>query len=215
YLKQVCMDGFFHCDPHPGNVLLLDDGRLGLLDFGQMAVLDGRLQENLLLFLLYLAQNRGDRVADVCLEIGIKKEHINETRLRHDVAQLVARYHNAPLDELQPGRTIFQLIEVCIAHGLKVPGEMALLGKTLVNLDGVGRLLDPGFNPFEVIRDYAEKIMRSHLQHGFNTAGLYTSTLDMKRLMADLTHHMRQILERLSTDRFRIEMQVESTEQII
>ncbi|MEW6730420.1 MAG: AarF/UbiB family protein [Acidobacteriota bacterium] len=215
YLKQVCMEGFFHCDPHPGNVLLLADGRLGLLDFGQMATLDSRLKDNLLLFLLYIAQNRGDRVADICLEIGLKQEHMQEARLRREVSALVARYHNVPLDELQPGRTIFQLVETCTTYGLKVPGEVALLGKTLVNLDGVGRILDPEFNPFEVIQDYAEKIMRNQLRSDLNVATIYSSTLDVKRLLSDLPHQIRQILDRLSTDRVRIDVHMESAEQMI
>jgi len=215
YLKQVFVDGLFHCDPHPGNVLIMPDGRVALIDFGQMARLSMHMQDGLMQLLLNITANRGDRVADICISIGAPRDGLREDKLRRDVSAIVARYHNLPLEELEVGRSVFQIIQACADNGLQIPGEIALLGKAMVNLDAVGRAVNPDFNPFDTIRGYAEKIVLQQIKSGINKESLVSSTLDLKRLIADLPYQLRQIFGRLSADRLRLEMHLEGHERMI
>ncbi|MBI1747017.1 MAG: hypothetical protein HYR55_10570 [Acidobacteria bacterium] len=214
YIKQVMIDGFFHCDPHPGNVILMPDHRLALIDFGQIARLDGWMQDQFLQFLLNLASNRGDRVADICMEIGMPKPGLREARLHHEVAALVARYHNVPLGDLHIGRSVMQLIQTCANEGLQIPGEVALLGKTMINLDAVGRTLDPEFNPFDVIRNYAQHVVLAQIGQRFSKGSIYSTSIDFRRLLADLPYQARLFFSRLSTHRMRLDIHVQGQEQM-
>jgi ubiquinone biosynthesis protein len=146
YLKQVCVDGIWHSDPHPGNVFV-HEGRLILLDFGMVSRIGVDLQDEIIKLLLAVTENRGREAAEVCLEIGIPGETFSRDKFIRDITDLVTMYYDADIRQANTGRIIFAMLNVANSNDLKLPGELAMLGKTLLHLDGITRKLDPEFSP--------------------------------------------------------------------
>jgi len=163
YLKQIFVDGFFHADPHPGNVFLTDDRRIALLDLGMVSRLAPRIQENLLQMVLALSDGRSDETADFALKIGEPRDHFVEKEFRQRVAEVVSRNQDATLGELRVGRAFLDMAKHAGETGVRMPAELTMLGKALLNLDGIGRILAPEFDPAASIRHNAAKIMRQRM----------------------------------------------------
>ncbi|WP_405144802.1 AarF/UbiB family protein [Sphaerisporangium sp. NBC_01403] len=155
-LRQIMLDGVFHADPHPGNIMLLADGRLGLLDFGSVGRLDGSLRASLQRLLL--AMDRGDPlgVSDALLEVVPRPDEIDEQRLERDLGRFMARHMSGGG---QPaGVQIFtDLFRIVSGHGLSVPPEVAAVFRTLSTVEGTLTRLAPGFDLVTEARAFATR----------------------------------------------------------
>ena len=143
YLKQILVDGFFHADPHPGNVFLTEDDRIALLDLGMVGARSlPRMQEKLLQLLLAVSEGRERRGGQRRHPIGEVRPDFDETGFRRRVAELVRRHQDAELRQMQVGRPC-SMIGAMSASGIRLPPELTMLGKTLLNLDQVGARARP------------------------------------------------------------------------
>ena len=198
YLKQICVDGFWHSDPHPGNIFIRDiDGEteVVLLDFGMVSRISRDFQDEIIKMLLAMSANRGDEVADACVRMSEVGEQFDAMRFTHEIAAIVATFHDVDVRQVNTGQLIFNVIAVANNNDLRVPAEMAMLAKTLLNLDGITKRLDPKFDPQAIIRAYAERLITQKLQQKFNPRNFYPALIDLNRLVLDLPHRTREILD--------------------
>jgi ubiquinone biosynthesis protein len=154
-LRQIVLDGIFHADPHPGNVLVLEDGRLGLLDFGSVGRLDASLRAALQRLLL--AMDRGDPLAasDALLEVVPRPDEIDQQGLERALGRFMARHLGRGTS---PGVQMFtDLFRIVSEHGLSVPPEVAAVFRALATLEGTLDQLDPGFNLVAETRSFAAR----------------------------------------------------------
>jgi hypothetical protein len=138
YLKQVLVDGVFHADPHPGNVFVTPDGRIALIDLGMVGHTSQAMQESLLKILLAVSQGNGDDTADQIIRISERTEEFDPAEFRRRITRLVTAKHDQGLEQMNVGRSLFDLSSKARDTGLFVPSELTLLGKTLLQLDEVG-----------------------------------------------------------------------------
>ncbi len=211
YLDQILLEGFFHADPHPGNILLTHDGKLGLLDIGMVARLDPSVQERLLKLLLAISDGRGYEAAERVIQMGRRLEEFDESRFKRQVGDLVSRYRNADMGDLQIGRIVLELARFSGANGIRPPLELTILGKTLLNLDEVGRLLAPEFNPNEVIRGYSQTLMRRHMLKSLSPENLFSATLEVQEFFQKLPSRLNRLLDGLA--RNEIELRVHTLDE--
>jgi ubiquinone biosynthesis protein len=145
-LAQIFRFGFFHADPHPGNLRVLPGGIIAPLDYGMFGQIDARTRERIAdLFTGLLAQDT-DRVLRALDALEIRSEQVDRKALRRDAAELVAAYSELTLDNIDLGRLLGELIAVIRAHHLHIPPDLVLLIRALVTIEGVGRKLDPHFD---------------------------------------------------------------------
>jgi len=194
YLKQICVDGFWHSDPHPGNVFL-HDNQIVLLDFGMVSRISQELQDEIIKLLLAISSNNGVEVAESCVRMSEIEERFDITKFHREISTLVAQFHDVDPQAVNTGQVLFQIIALANNNELKVPAEMAMLAKTLLNLDAITKKLDPNYNPQQVIRDYAQELMTQKLQQKFNPQNFYPALLDLNQLVLDLPHRSREILD--------------------
>jgi ubiquinone biosynthesis protein len=204
YLKQVLVDGLFHADPHPGNVFVTDDGRLALLDLGMVARLSDDLQEHLLKLLLAVADGRGEETADRAIQIGRRLEDFDPQEFRRRIAGLVVEIRQASVEELQIGRVLLGLTRAAGETGVVLPSELTLLAKTLLNLDEIGRVLAPGFDPNASIRRNAADLMRGRVLRSLSPASVAAAALDAKRFAEKLPARIDRLLDLLASNELRV-----------
>jgi ubiquinone biosynthesis protein len=215
YLKQILVDGFFHADPHPGNVLLTDDHRIALLDLGMVGHITPQLQENLLQLLLAVSDGRGDDAATLAIKISELKEDFSESAFRQHVAGLVSENQGAQMNQIQVGRIILEITQMAGDNGLRAPAELTLLSKTLLNLDLVGQTLDPKFNPNASIRRNTEKILQQRVWKAFSPSNLFGSLLEMKDLLARLPSRLNRILDAIAHNELKVKVETIDEQVII
>jgi ubiquinone biosynthesis protein len=145
-LKMIVEDGFFHADPHPGNVFYLPGNRLAFIDFGMVGRLTARRREELLALLLGLVEREPQAVADVLLDWAGDEHGANLTLLEMEIETFVDQYHGTPLAELRLGQMLADVTTILREHRLALPADLALLIKAFISLEGMGCGLDPGFH---------------------------------------------------------------------
>ena len=208
YLRQIIIDGFFHADPHPGNVLITDDGRLALIDLGMVSRLSAARQESLLKLLLSVAEGRADQTADVASQIGRKLEDFDRAATERAIADLVTRYKDATLQDVQAGAVIMQMSRIAGEHGLRLPSELTLLGKTLLNLDEIARTLAPGFDASESIRRNAAALMQERMRRSLSIAGAFSALTEFRTFVEALPSRLNRVMDAVSTNEFKLKMEV-------
>ncbi|HEY0997426.1 MAG TPA: AarF/ABC1/UbiB kinase family protein [Gemmatimonadaceae bacterium] len=195
YMKQVLVDGFFHADPHPGNVLVTGDGRVALLDVGMVAVVPDMFRERLRRLLVGLANGKGDQVADVSIEVGEKTRFWDEKRFRRGIRDVVANYAATPAATVKAGRLLLVLGRSAADAGLRMPPELALFGKTLMNLENVGMTLDPAFDHNEAVRRNATEIFQQQMLQSFSPEGFMAALLEANRVLQEVPARINRFLE--------------------
>ena len=208
YLHQIIVDGFFHADPHPGNVFVTDDEKVALVDLGMVGHLSARTQERLLELLMAAAEGRGDEAADVVVDLGARTETFDERALRKEIVELVTTCQNASLAELQVGRLLLDMNQRAGAHGLRSPTELALLGKTLLNLDVVARALAPRLDVNAAVRDESISLMRQRMLRSVSPARVLSTMLDAKQFAERLPGRVNRVLDALSSNDLRLKVEM-------
>jgi predicted unusual protein kinase regulating ubiquinone biosynthesis (AarF/ABC1/UbiB family) len=204
YLKQILLDGFFHADPHPGNVLVTRDGRLAVVDLGMVARIAPDLQENLLKLLLAVSEGDGQRAARVAIQVGRRRDSFDAEELERHVVDLVGTFRRATVGQIQVGRVLLEVSRASAESGLALPPELALLGKTLLNLDEVGRTLDPDFDPNAAVRDNAAELLRRRMMKSASPANIAASLLEAKEFVEKLPGRVNRVLDQMAENQFRI-----------
>ncbi|MEO8431819.1 MAG: AarF/UbiB family protein [Acidobacteriota bacterium] len=200
YLQQILIDGFFHADPHPGNVFLTEDGRIALLDLGMAARISPALQENLLKLLLDVSEGHGDRAAERAAQIGRRLEGFEQAELTRRVTDLVGLYSHATIGQMQIGRVLLDVTKAAGETGLRLPSELTLLAKTLLQLDEVGRTLDPDFDPNASIRDNTAELLRKRMMRSASPGSIASGLLEAKEFVEKLPGRVNKVLDGLANN---------------
>ncbi len=206
YLDQVLIHGFFHADPHPGNVFLTHDKKIALIDLGMTARITPAMRDLLLKLLLVISEGNGDEAAKISLRLGTPLANFDEDQLRKDIGYYVSRYYNASLEDIQVGRVVAELAKISAKNGLRPSADLTMLGKTLLNLDEIGKILEPEFNPNEVIKKHANAVMQKHMLKNFSPGNIFSSLLEMNELIKKLPSRINKLLYLLSNNKLKIKV---------
>ncbi len=204
YLKQILIDGFYHADPHPGNVFLTDDGRLALIDLGMAARISGGMQKKLLRFTLAISEGKTDEAVQYAIEIGEKTPAFDEQAFGKQVQEFITRWQRIRIGQMDIGRVILEVLKVAGTNGFRFPAELAMLGKCMLNLDNIGRTLDPAFDPNAAIRRHAGKLLRQRLLKRLSSATLYKMAMESEELAENFPQKLRKIIDIFADNDFRV-----------
>jgi ubiquinone biosynthesis protein len=206
YLQQVLVDGFVHADPHPGNVLLTEDHRIALIDLGMVARVSSNLQEKLLQLLLAISEGRGDEAATMAIKIGEERDDFDEAEFRRQVAELVVENRDSKVGQMQVGKVVLAITRIAGDNGVRIPSEMTMLGKTLLNLDEIGRTLDPKFDPNAAVRRRAADLTQRRVRQSVSSVSLFGALLETKDFMERLPGRANKILEAIANNELSLKV---------
>lgn len=206
YLQQILIDGFFHADPHPGNVFLTDDGRIALIDLGMVGRVAPRFQENLIQLLLAISEGRGDETAEMTIKMGEPKQNFDEKSFRRSVSELVLQSQNTQLENIDAGRVVLRIQQIAGGCDFRLPVDFTMIAKALLNLDQVVHTLDPKFDPNFAIRNYSNVIMQRRMEKSLSAGNIYGTVLELKEFVEKLPNRVNQLIDSLTTRGIRIEV---------
>lgn len=206
YLKQILVDGIFHADPHPGNVFLTHDGRLALIDVGMVGRIAPVMQENLLKLLLAVSEGKGEVASNVAIEMGTITDNFDRQTYTREVSQLVAQHQTTTIAELDTGRVVLEITRSAAQNGLRLPPELTLLGKTLLNLDLVAGILAPDFDPNDAVRRHASDLMRQRLQKMMSPANLVSTAIELNDFAQQLPSRLNKVLETVAENQLKLKV---------
>jgi predicted unusual protein kinase regulating ubiquinone biosynthesis (AarF/ABC1/UbiB family) len=204
YIRQVTVKGFYHADPHRGNVLLTPDGRLALLDFGLIGRLDDDTRTSLALLLLAIAHNRADDVADLILSMSLTTMRSDESGFVHDLRRKLPRYQWRSLEGIRTGEALADLQRLCIQHGIALPTSFALVGKTLSQAESIARTLDPSLDPVELLRSEGWSVMAQEAERRLEPTQLLAFGFTKLQPLLKMPRRLGQLTQRLEAGSLKV-----------
>lgn len=207
YLHQILVLGVFHADPHPGNVFLTEDRKIALLDLGMVGRLGPAMQDLLLKLLISISEGNSDQAADIAERIGEPEEDYDSIKFKRDIADLVSQQRTANLADLQVGRVLMEVLRIAGVCQLRVPPEFTMLGKTLLNLDLVGRTLSPSFDPNESVRRNAARILHERTLKSFSSGNLFGLMLEAKEFLEKLPSRLNRFMDLVTANKLKVKVE--------
>ncbi len=201
---QLFTDGLFHGDPHPGNMIVLEGSRLGLIDFGLVGRLSKGMQESIILLVLAISLKDPDTVARLLYKVGIPDERINLHQFRADIHQILDTYLGLKLSEVDSGTLLKDLVELAMKYRIKIPKEYAVLSKAAGTTEGIIRQLDPDLDVVQVALPYAKQLLFERYNPGSMSGGMLRVLLQLQGFLQDTPQQLSQILMDLEGGKFHV-----------
>jgi ubiquinone biosynthesis protein len=200
-IEQIFENGFFHADPHPGNLLVLEDNRICFLDFGMMGFLLPRHREILSSIMVALVEKDERRVTRGLLDLSLSKTPWNIESLEYEVFELIDRYTDRPLKAINLGELVTRLLHLVVAYRIQMPPGFFLLAKALVTIEGVALRLDPDFDMIA----HLEPIVRRMMLQSFSPENLarefYNTSFQTITLLRSFPRDAKEIMEKIKAGR--------------
>jgi ubiquinone biosynthesis protein len=211
---QLFTDGLFHGDPHPGNVLVLEGNRLGLLDFGLVGRMHKGMQESIILLVLAISLKDPDTVARLLYKAGIPDQRIDLHRFRADIGDLLDNYLGIKLSEIDSGTLLTDLVDLALKYKIKIPKEYAVLSKAAATTEGLLRVLDPDLDVVEAALPYAKRLLFERYNPTSMSGGLLRLLLQLQGFLQDTPQQLSQILMDLEGGKFSVHVRNEELQKV-
>lgn len=206
YLHMIFNEGFFHADPHPGNILILRGGVIGLLDFGMVGRISERLREDIEEMLLAIVNHDVPMLTTILTRVGSVPPNLDESVFANDVADYVGQYSTQTLDRFDMSGALNDMMSMVRRHQIRMPGEAATLIKALVTLEGTLKTFNPHFNLMELMKPYQKILMLRRLSPARQARKIRRIYLQLEQLAEMLPQRITNILEQIQTGKFDVHL---------
>jgi ubiquinone biosynthesis protein len=200
FAQQVYIDGFFHADPHPGNLFYLGEGQIALIDCGMIGRLDPNTQRILTEMLLAIVEIDARRCARLTLELAESTKPVNISDLEQDYERLLRKYYNRNLAAINFSQVFYEILQVARTNKIRLPSSLGLYAKTLANLEGATRAFDPDINLFEEIKPLMTDLFRQQLVGNTPLQAILRMAMDVKRMSLQSPRNLDLILEGVTSE---------------
>lgn len=214
-LKQVFLYGFFHADPHPGNVFILPGNIICYLDFGMMGRIGRRSRESFADLVMNIVRRDEIKTTDAFLRLTTRTDEPERDLLERDMADFIDRHFYKPLKELDLMKLLHQLLEIAARHRLLIPPDLFLMIKALGNAEGLGRKLDPNFDATGQAAPFIKRVQMERLHPRRVGTDLLDSGIDFLHLLMEIPGEVRDILRQARLGRVRIEFEHRGLEPML
>ncbi|WP_042202417.1 ABC1 kinase family protein [Paenibacillus camerounensis] len=205
-LDQIFIHGFFHADPHPGNVMLLDNGKLALIDFGMVGRLSEEMKDSLSALIIALMRRNTDSMVRAILRLGVIPEDADRAALRDDMDRLRESYYDIPFNQVSIGKALNDLFGIARKHRLVIPPDLAMLGKTMLTLEGVVANLDPSFSIVQMAEPFGRQLLKQRFSGSRVQRKLLGGIADLAESLVELPSQARQLSALISSGKLKVEV---------
>ena len=214
WMTMVFRHGFFHADPHPANVFVLDSGEIGLVDFGQAGKLTDEDMARLTRLFVDAATENVDAIPRRLRELGVRYAPEREQEFRQELKVLFDRYYGTRLSDVDPLQVIREAFQLIYALNLKLPSRYVMLDKAIATLASVGQEVYPDFNVFEVAKPYARRLLAERFHPRFLAQQVRTEAFALGSIARELPYQAHDILERLRDGTFQVRIENPGIDQL-
>lgn len=215
FLEQVFEHGFFHADPHPGNLHILPDNVICLFDFGMVGRLDDDLKQQLTDLLLAVLKRDVDQIISQLIYSGELVDESNLKNLKRDLSEFIDDYYDLLLQDLKVGKMLIDFIEILTEYHIKFPANLMLLARSLIAMEGIGRQLDPGFNMVQHLRPFTERIVKERYTPSSISKELSRTIQAYQALGKSLPKDIKEFINRVNRNKFKIDLEHRGLERMV
>lgn len=196
-LKQVFVDGFFHADPHPGNIMVLKNNRIAFLDFGIVGHFDEELKEKIVNFFVSAVTGDLSSIAENFFDLGFVEPEINIEEFKEDLYDHLESYYGASLEEINISRLFSEMFFLAKKYNMHLPSDLILLGKTIVTVEGTAMEIYPGFNLVEEGKIFVEKLIKKRIHPKYIIKKVVKTTHSLKRFIEKFPNQTSELIRRI------------------
>jgi ubiquinone biosynthesis protein len=214
-LQEVLEDGFFHADPHPGNLLIMPGEVIGVIDFGTVGRLETSDRIDLARLLILVVQRDTEGIVDQLVRMGIAGSRVDRNVLSRELRRILLRYYGLPIQDIPVTEVMNSLEPIIYKHSLRIPSDYLLLIKTIMLLQGVGLGLDPDFDMFAATRPYLGRLIRQVLLPSSWGPTVLRMLTDWNELFSNFPRQTTNVLDQLERGDFGIDVEVPQLDESI
>lgn len=205
--KQVYEFGFFHADPHPGNIAVAPGEKIVFYDFGQVGVIDQFTREKAINMVIGMMRYDVNTVTRSLMSIALSSQHVNYEEIRHDVARLQQKYYGLPLSEINVAEALSELMELSVKYQMRLPAELSLMVKMLMTIEGITAQLDPRLSILDVAEPYGKKLLWKKYSPERLKKEMLEVMIDYAEVSRKLPRDLHNVLRSMDEGEFRIKME--------
>lgn len=206
--EQIFINGFFHSDPHPGNILATGGEVIAFIDFGAVGQITSDMKNHLSSFVIALMRQNTDELIKAIMGMGMITEEVNKTALQKDLDQLRDKYYDVPLSRVSLGEAVNDLFSVSYKHHMKIPPDLALLGKTLLTMEGMVEKLDPNLSIIKMAEPFGRKLFKKRFHPKKVAKDVLHDAVEYRELIAKLPSYIRELSTITKRGKVQVEMSV-------
>ncbi|GAB6172615.1 AarF/ABC1/UbiB kinase family protein [Paradesulfitobacterium aromaticivorans] len=214
-LQQILIEGFFHADPHPGNILVLPGGVIALIDFGMVGRLSPDMKQHFASLVIALMRQKTEDMIRAILQMGLVPDDVKLPLLRKDVDDLREKYLGVPLSQIHLGEAVNELFAVAFRHRILIPADLTLLGKAILTLEGIVAKLDPELSILDIAKPFGLKLLRERYRPVNVLNKAWANINDYGEILLELPQQMKDLLRTMLRGRTRLEISVRELDSFL
>ena len=214
FFQQIYIDGFFHADPHPGNIFYLDDGRVALIDCGMVGRLDPQTQQILTELLLAIVDLDAKRCSQLTIKLSESVGPITLVQLEVDYERMLRKYYNLNLNQINFSEVVYELLQIARRNRIKLPGNLGLFAKSLANLEGTARKFNPDINILEEVKPLLTNILEQQLIGSTPLQTALRTVLDLKSFSLKSPRQIEVLLDGLTSETLNVNLKIRDLDNL-
>jgi len=203
---QILVEGFFHGDPHPGNIFIMPNEAVSFIDFGMVGRLTPEMKYHFVAIVIAMIRKNTDSILKAVLKMGLAPSDVNKSLLRKDIDNLKEKYLDIPLSQVSLGKAVKELFSVTFKHHIRIPADLTLLGKSLLTLEGVIEKLDPELSIIDVAQPFGTKLLRERYQINTIFKRLFGTFSEYSDLLLDLPKQTKELITNLQQGKLEVQI---------
>lgn len=204
-LKQILIDGFFHGDPHPGNVIILQDGQIGMIDFGLMGKLNPHMKYQFASLVIAMRRQSTDGVIRAISQMELIPIDADMMQLRSDIDDLREKYYRLSLSDIRLGEALNDLFTIAYNHHIQFPSDFTLLGKSILTMEGIIEQLDPDLNIMKLADPFGKRLIKERYDPKNIASRIWSNTAEVAEEMIKFPKNLRELIIFLKKGKLRHE----------
>ncbi|WP_084031735.1 ABC1 kinase family protein [Anaerobacillus arseniciselenatis] len=213
--QQILMDGFFHGDPHPGNVLVKEGEVIVLMDFGMIGRLTPQMRDHFASFVIAMMLQNTDGVIKAATKMGLVSDDANMEVLRTDVEHLREKYYDVPFSQLSLGEAVNDLFSVASKHGIRIPTDLTLVGKALLTMEGMVEKLDPNLSIVKIAEPFGKQLLKERYHPKNVVTRLMKNATEYGEIVTDLPKSIKQFTSIMKQGKMRVEVSISDLDHLL
>ena len=207
-LHQMLIEGFFHADPHPGNILVTPGDRIVFLDFGMVGRLTSEMKYHFASLVISLMRQHTDGIIKAVTSMGLVPDDVNMWRLRSDVDELRLKYIDVPFHQISLAEAVNDLFTVAYRHHIRIPADFTLLGKALLTMEGTAERLDPDLQIIKIAEPFGKRLLKERYHPKYAAGNLLSQLAEYTELISMLPKHVQELAALLKKGKVRMEIAI-------